>query len=327
MISAWDQTTAIAGKEITDARRTWLLLIITGFMLLAGLVALVVSALALRDDVTTYIESRDTLIALGKSAAAIAPPSFAPLKLLRGFIEYIEILGAVLGIVLGYRTAAIERGRNTLALLLTRPLSQTTLIAGKLLGNAGLIAFVLVATFVGGAIGSMLIAGVTLSGDEVLKLVSTTLAAVIYVAIFFALGLLLALHMRRLPNALLTAFALWLALVLIAPQIGDTLDPDNQVAGGVFRTLGIAKPQEKEILKSFAVYETLRDDIEQASPAKHFERWSFAMAGIKEVYNGQPILGVMAERQWDLEWLAGVLAALLGLLFLRPLNYSRLTKE
>ncbi len=52
----------------------------------------------------------------------------------------------------------------------------------------------------------------------------------------------------------------------IAPQIGDTLDPDNQVAGGVFRTFVIAKPDEKAILAAFKTYETIRDGVEQASP-------------------------------------------------------------
>ena len=49
---------------------------------------------------------------------------------------------------------------------------------------------------------------------------------------FFLLGFILALHMKHSAHALLGAFAIWLLLVLIAPQIGDTRDPDNQVARG-----------------------------------------------------------------------------------------------
>ena len=327
MTSAWTAANTIAGKEISDARRTSLLLVMNAFMFVAGLVALIVAAIALHEEVLTYIDAKAQLIELGKSVASIPPPAFVPLKLLRGFIEYTEIIGAVLGIVLGYRAAAIERGRNTLALILTRPLTQTTFIAGKLYGNLALIAAVMTATFLLGAIGIMVIGGVTLAIDQLLRLLIVDVAAVVYIAMFFALGLLLSLSTKRLPHALLAAFAIWLGLVLIAPQIGDTLDPDNQVAGGVFRTLGIAKPNEKAILASFKTYEIIRDGIEQASPAKHFERGSFALTGIKEIYNGQPVGAVMADRWNDFAWLAGGLAVLLSLLFFRRLDFTRLTKD
>lgn len=39
---------------------------------------------------------------------------------------------------------------------------------------------------------------------------------------------------RRLNTALIVALVLWLVVVLIVPQIGDTMDPDNQVPGGLF---------------------------------------------------------------------------------------------
>src|SRR3712207_7739249 len=42
-------------------------------------------------------------------------------SLLRGLIEYIQIIGAVLAIGLGYLSIARERTGNTLRLILTRP--------------------------------------------------------------------------------------------------------------------------------------------------------------------------------------------------------------
>jgi hypothetical protein len=135
------------------------------------------------------------------------------------------------------------------------------------------------------------------------------------------------MRFRKLATALLVSFAIWLCLVLIAPQIGDTLDPDNQVAGGVFKSLGIAKPLEKEILKSFATYETIRDSIEQTSPAKHLERLSFAILGIKDIYNGKSLDFILSERLVDVRWMIATLLALLGIIFIFPLNISKLTKE
>ena len=321
------QVSAIAGKEIRDAIHTHLLTILTGFLVLAALVSLIVSAVAMHAEYLTYIESRDLLLSLGKSADALVAPAFFPLKLMRGFVEHIEIIGAVLGLVLGYKAAAVERGHSTLALILTRPLSQSTFLGGKVIGNLVLILVGLAITFVIGGVALAVISGVGLSATDLLRIASVFGMASIYVMCFFLLGFIFTLSFKRMPTALLVAFAVWLALVLIAPQIGDTLDPDNQVAGGVFRKLGVPKPMEKEIIKSFATYETIRNGIEEASPAKHLERFSFAVLGVKDIYNGQPLADVIRDRARDVWWLIATFAALVLALFLRPLNITRLTKE
>jgi ABC-type transport system involved in multi-copper enzyme maturation permease subunit len=325
--SSFLQMATIAGKEISEARRTYLLYWLTGFLLLAAMISLTVSAIIMHQDFADYSESRDFLIAAGKSTAELVPPAFFPMKLMRGFIEHVEIIGAILGIVLGYRAAATERGNSTLALIMTRPLSQRILLGGKLLGNIALIIFGLAVTFGIGTLALALISGVGLGGDDLFRISLVFIAAIVYVTCFFIFGLILSLNFQHLPSALLVAFAVWLTLVLVAPQIGDTMDPDNQVAGGVFKTLGIAKPLEKEILKSFATYETIRDDIEQTSPSKHFERLGFAILGIKDTYKGLPLAFVLGEKKVDLWWMFGTFIALLAGLFLWPLNFSTLSKE
>ena len=113
MISALSQIQTLAAKEIRDALHTHIITLLAIFLGLAAFISLSVSAIAMHAEYQTYIESRDLLLSLGKSAADLVPPAFFPLKLLRGFIEHVEILGAVLGIVLGYRAAAIERGHST----------------------------------------------------------------------------------------------------------------------------------------------------------------------------------------------------------------------
>lgn len=321
------QIRALASKEIADVRRTKLLLLVTVFMLAASFVSLLVAAVALKADVVSYNSARDLLLSLGKPMDALAPPSFLPLTLLRGFVEYIEIIGAVLGIVLGHRAAASERGRNTLPLLLTRPLSTLTFVVGKCLGNFVVIGGVLFLTFALGALGLVAIGGVALNADDLARIAITLAAASLYVGFFFSLGFLLALHMRRSVHAVLLAFGLWLTFVLVTPQIGDTLDPDNQVGAGVFRTLNIAKPQEKEIMKSFKTHETLRDSVEQSSPAKHFERLSFAVLGIKATYANQPLGTVVQDRSGDVSWLLGLFGSLLAALAILPLNVNHLKEN
>ena len=317
----------IARKDIGDAARSQMLWVLGSFLLLASMAALAVAALALKVDVATYYAARDELLALGKPLSVIPLAKFFPLKLLRGFIEHIEITGSVLGIVLGYRSAAVERGNSTVALILSRPVGPRTLLAGKALGAIWLICTGMVVTFGLVAIGVLTLGGVGLTAMDLGRLGIVCLGACLYVVGFFLLGFLLAMRMQRLPQAILLAFSIWLLLVLIAPQIGDTLDPDNQVAGGVFKQLQIAKPQEIELLASFASYEAFRTGIERLSPAKNFERLGFALLGIKDLYNDQPIGFVLREQVDNLACLVVYVLVLTAALFGVSINVTRFTKE
>ena len=322
-----DPILTIARKDATEATRDRFLQAVTAFLALAVIVSIVTGAIALATDAATYAAARDQLLALGKPATAIAAPGFYPLKLLRGAIEQIEIMGAVIAVLAGYRAAAAERGRQTLALILTRPIRHWQFLAAKLLGGIGLSALSLLAVF---AVATILLAGISgvgLTGDDLLRLAITWAAASVYVAAFYTLAFGLCLWARHPANGLLHGFAIWLTIVLIAPQIGDTLDPDNQVAGGVFAQLSVPKAEQDRIKAGYAGYESLRNGIEIASVTKHFERFSFAVLGIKDSYTGTPLAAVLAQKQGDALWILLFALGLGGLVLLRPISPDRLTKE
>lgn len=318
---------AVAKKDLTEAGRDSFFALLTTFIGLAAVVALVTGAIALATDVATYNAAKETLMALGKSVDAIAAPEFYPLKLLRGAVEQIEIVGAVLGILVGFRTAASERGRQTLALVLTRPVSKFQFLAGKVLAGTGLIAASLASVFLLLGLVLAISSGVPLTADDLLRVALTWVLATLYVSGFFILSLLLTFKVRHTSSALLGSFVIWLLIVLIAPQIGDTLDPDNQVAGGVFKQLHVPKVEQERIKQGYATYETVRNAIEAASVTKHFERSSFAILGIKDTYTGTPLKPILQEKAGDIFWLLGSVLMLSLLLLFNPLNYENLSKE
>lgn len=317
----------IARKDTIDATRDRFLQTVTAFLVVAVVVSIVAGAIALASDVATYAAARDQLLALGKPASAIAAPEFYPLKLLRGAIEQIEIMGAVTALLAGYRAAAAERGRQMLALILTRPLRHWQFLAAKLLGGIGLAALSLLAVFVAATFLLAVLAGVGLSGDDLARVAITWAVASVYVAGFYTLSFGLCLWARQPANGLLYGFAIWLLIVLIAPQIGDTLDPDNQVAGGVFAHLSVPKAEQDRIKAGYAGYEALRNGIEVASVTKHLERFSFAVLGIKDTYTGTPLATVLSEKRGDALWILLFTLGLGGLVLLRPISPDRLTKE
>jgi ABC-type transport system involved in multi-copper enzyme maturation permease subunit len=317
----------IAAKDMRDATRDRFLVVVTGFLVLAALTALITGAIALSTDVATYDAAKASLLALGKSAASIKPPEFYPMRLLRGAVEQIEIVGSAIAILIGFRAAAAERGRQTLALILTRPLRRWQFTGGKIVAGVSLLAFGLGVVMGPCAVLLHLMSGIGLTGNDLGRIGLVWAVSVVYMASFFLAAFLLTLHLPRPSTALLIAFALWLVIVLVAPQIGDTMDPDNQVAGGVFKALSISRPDQLEIMKTYAGFEAVRNGIEVASITKHFERFAFAVLGIKATYAGLPLGPILSEKALDILWIILAALGLASLALVLPLNTKTLSQE
>ena len=284
----------ISSKELLDLRRDPLLGILIGFLSFAVVISVVIGAANFRVQLDAYNLYVQQLAKTGSSVVAAAPQLF-PLQLLRGGMEYIEILGALFAVVLGYGTIAKEKYRGTLDLMLTRPLGRLALVGGKLLGLAVVWLIVVALLTVVSTAAIATIGGAALSSHDVIRIIIASAAAWVYLMFWSALSVGLTVLSRQLSTGLILGLVIWLVVVLIMPQIGDTMDPDNQVPGGLFASLQIKKEDELTVMAHFAGFDTVRNAIEVASIEKHFERLSFAFLGIKEQYNQQPLSYIWAD--------------------------------
>jgi ABC-2 type transport system permease protein len=311
----------IAKKEYLDAIKNKLFLILALFLIILTVISMIVASFDFQSKVADYNISVQILKNVGKAAEIPPIPDFYPLTMLRGVIDYFEIIGAIIGIILGYLSIAKEKGKKTLQLILSRPIKKSTIISGKIVGNSLLLLTVLLIVgvfifFISWGLGKAVFLSV-----EFLKLSFTLFLTYLYMLFFYCLASALSISIKSLPNALIIIFVIWLIFVLIIPQIGDTMDPDNQIPGGFFQSMHIAKPQEKEILAKFSNYETTRNALEESSITKLYERTSFALLGIKPEYNGKNF-GLIFHDEWkNIVWQIGCLIA--ALLF----QYAVLTKK
>jgi ABC-2 type transport system permease protein len=299
-------------KELRDAFRNRLLLLLIAGLGVVAVLSVVVAAAAFHAKLVDYQSYVEAMKNAGM-AAAVNPPQLFPLQLLRGAVEYLEIVGSIVAIVIGYGLAAKEKNRGTLRLLFSRPVRSSSMAAGKLLSAAAVWLVVIVVLGVVMLVSIRLVGGASLSAVEVVKLAIALAFSWVYLAMWTAFSYWLAGRTKRLSAALVVGLIVWLVVVLIVPQIGDTMDPDNQVPGGLFKSLQVEKPQEKAVMAHFSGYETTRNLIEETSISKHFERASFAYLGVKEVYNQQPLRLIAGDMWANVTWLAGGLAAALGL--------------
>lgn len=80
-------------------------------------------------------------------------------------------------------------------------------------------------------------------------------------------------------------------------------------------------------MKSFATYEAVRTGIEAVTITKHFERFGFAVLGIKDTYTGQPLTPILIEKTGDLIWIFLTALGLGTLLLILPISPDKLAKE
>lgn len=303
----------IARHEYRSAVRSRILLVLLSILVVVTAVSVLIASAEYASrlaDYQAYVDAATT-----NGLARIAPSPLAPLSLLRGAIEYLEIIGAVISIALGYLAVSRERSNRTLPLIMSRPVASKELALGSLLGAVGVIATLVATTALVGLLSVGLVGHDWPNGIQALKLVLAYGASILYMAAFYCLGAIATSRSKVATNGLMLALGVWLVVVLVLPQIGDTLDADNQIPGGLFSALTLGHDGEVQILTHFKTYETIRTSIEAASFAKHFERFAFAMLDVKERFRTLSMPQLFNEVRSSIIWVfvysIGFIAAML----------------
>ena len=289
----------LAGKEIRDAFRSRLFMIIMAMLTALVIVSVVLGAFQVRVNVDSYHQSVALLQSIGKTNFPAAP-SMNPLSASKSFTNYIGMLGALLGIVLGNAAIRREREAGTMRVILTRLTSRGALVNGKTLGNLALLLSISVLFYVFSAVSVPVIGQWSLTPDENLRLAFFCLIGFLYMMFFYLLSMVLAIVCKSYEKAMLITVAIWLILAFILPQVGDTMDMDNQISGGFFASMGMTRDQEKQVLSQFGFYEWLRNAFEELSPLKHFERAGFALLNVKPGFESNTALEVVGIKWWDI---------------------------
>lgn len=290
----------LARHEIRAATRSRILVVLLAILVTVTTISVVIAALDYRSQVADYQNYVASATAGG--VRRIAPSPLRPLSLLRSSIEYLEIIGAVIAITLGYLGVARERANRTLALVRSRPVTAGEQAIGGLLGAIAILATLVVVTMAVGVITTGLVGNDWINGAQAVKLLLATVAGIVYMTVFYCVGAAATAWSRNPAIGLMIALGIWLVVVMILPQLGDTLDADNQIPGGLFSALGLNRADETTILTHFHVYETTRVGIEEASFEKHYERFAFAMTDVLDKYKDVTLGQLLREKWHDIAW-------------------------
>lgn len=208
----------IAGKEMLDH------LMDRRFLLIAGLLLLVVS-IGLVGGLVTYkaaIESYANVIAAigGEGSGIGSAMGGSILDIITSVGTQIMLLGAILGIAMGFDLITKEKEGGSLKLLLSHPVYRDEVINGKGLGGVVVIGGLVLVTFV--IILAILLAfGIVPDGYEFFALAVLAVISFLLIFSYFSLGLLMSSISRTGGTALIAALIVFIVLSSLLPIFAD----------------------------------------------------------------------------------------------------------
>ena len=145
------------------------------------------------------------------------------LSYLFGHLDFLFLVGTVfslLALLFTFDAVAGEKEAGTLRITLANSLPRDLFLWSKLIG--GYIVFVVpfLASFLFGLL-VLVWQGFPLGEPEIFpRVLGLTLASLLYIAVFFAIGTVISTYLDNSKTALIIAFTVWVFAVLITPRVG-----------------------------------------------------------------------------------------------------------
>ena len=203
----------VAAKELGDHLRSVRFAILLVLMALAGLAAVHSASGPIRDAAEAASGTPSIFLYLFTISPERVP----------AFDQLIGIIGPLLGIAFGFDAINAERAQRTLPRLVAQPIHRDEILGGKFVAGVAAISLAIVGVVtVVAAYGSLML-GIVPSGSDIVRLGAFTTVAIVYVAFWLALSMLLSVVTRRAATTALAAIALWLVTTLFAGLIAGVV--------------------------------------------------------------------------------------------------------
>lgn len=126
------------------------------------------------------------------------------------FHVFLNFLGPLLGIALGFDAMNSELQSGTLIRIMAQPLYRDNLLLSKFVSAIILISVLFLSLSMLMVGGGMVLTGVMIEPEEVLRIVSFVIICVMYIGFWLGLSILLSIRFRQAATSALTAIGIWL---------------------------------------------------------------------------------------------------------------------
>jgi ABC-type transport system involved in multi-copper enzyme maturation permease subunit len=141
-------------------------------------------------------------------------------------LDWTRIIATLLGFAAGlltYKSVSGERRDGTLALLLSQPVSRSTVLLGKYLAAVIILAAGLAAAMLFSLLALHVLHAAPLAGDDGLKIGLFGIVSLVYLSLFVLIGLICSV-LGRSPLLSAAGFLfVWAGLVFLVPSLGGVL--------------------------------------------------------------------------------------------------------
>lgn len=202
---------AMVRKEISDHIRSWQFIILLMIIALTFFASMYVAISNLNSAVSNTNDPDHLLIYL--KLLTITDGTLPP------FHVFISFLGPLLGISLGFNAINSEQQNGTLIRVMAQPIYRDNLLLSKFISVTILIStmFLTLALLMIGA--GLLITGVPIELEEVLRIVSYIIICVFYVGFWFSLSIIFSIRFKQAATAAIASIGLWLFFTIFHSMI------------------------------------------------------------------------------------------------------------
>jgi len=137
------------------------------------------------------------------------------------FVEIVAIIFALLALLFSFDALTGEKENGTLRLQIANTVSRSRILAGKIAGILLTLLPILVFCFLLGSFVIMLSGDLSFTGREWGRLAALALAALVYLAVFVFIGLLVSSRTKTSVTSLVLCLFLWVLLVFIVPNLSS----------------------------------------------------------------------------------------------------------
>lgn len=204
----------MVGKEMADHVRSWRFIILVSLILLTCFGSIYTAITNIGQPAKTDSATNHFLFLRLFTVTDGSLPSFH---------VFINFLGPLLGISMGFDAINAEWNRGTLSRIIAQPIHRDYLLNAKFTGALfviGILFFSL--TFLVTGLG-LIIIGIPPTPEELLRIVCFTLLSILYVAFWLNLAILFSVRFRQAATSALTAIAVWLFLTVFYPILVNLL--------------------------------------------------------------------------------------------------------
>ncbi|MBR9777669.1 MAG: ABC transporter permease [Cytophagales bacterium] len=189
-------------KEVAGHIRSWRFIILLVLVVLTFWGATAVAMNNIKDTVAKVkdLESLFLYLKILTTTEGTLPP----------FHVFLNFLGPLLGISLGFDAINSEQQNGTLTRIMAQPIYRDNLLLSKFVSSLLLVGTLLLALSLLMVGGGMLLTGVMIEVEELIRILCFMLLCTVYVGFWLGLSILLSIVFKQASTSALTAIGIWL---------------------------------------------------------------------------------------------------------------------